>query len=626
MKTEITEKISVLMPTYNQGEFISRAITSLILQNHEEWELIIVNDGSTDDTDDIVKEYIETDVRIRYVKNKTNLGLGASLNIALDLSTSRYIAYLPSDDIFFRDHLSSLMSMIANTDEAVLVYSGVKFFHLDSALSSVYMQSSGQIDGYPLQLVQVLHKKLALKWVERSELVTDDLNIMYWSKIAELGSFCKTENVSCEWVDHPFQRHKIIDESHGGGIYRYRKMYEVKQPLRYKSSSGIYINEIEEYKQFHSTMEKVSQPSGLKILLVGELAYNPERIYAFEEAGCKLYGLWISAPNSYNTIGPLQFGNVEDISGENWIENIQAINPDIIYALLNFQAVNLAHTVLFSGLDIPFVWHFKEGPFYCRQQGRWKQLVELYVYSDGQIYTNEESKDWFQQFIDKSEQLAITLDGDLPKKDWFKGLVSSKISSTDGEIHTVIPGRPMGLTPKNIGELAKRKIHLHLYGDVQQALWTRWIEEALVQGEGFIHLHSHCAAKDWVTEFSKYDAGWLHCFKSENYGELMRASWLDLNYPARIPTLAAAGLPMIHLNNAGHIAASYTLIENKKMGISFSNFDELADKLYDKQLMKSISENVWNNRMDFTFDSHIDDLLSFFKKVILTKKQQSIQG
>jgi hypothetical protein len=93
----------------------------------------------------------------------------------------------------------------------------------------------------------------------------------------------------------------------------------------------------------------------LKILLVGELAYNPERVYAFEEAGHKLYGLWSKPEYCFCTVGPLPFGNVEDIPYENWQERVKEVAPDIIYAQLNTGSIELAHEVLKANTGIPFV-------------------------------------------------------------------------------------------------------------------------------------------------------------------------------------------------------------------------------------------------------------------------------
>lgn len=71
--------VSVIMPVYNQGAFVRRAIESLMAQTHERWELIIINDGCTDRTDDFLSSYL-SDSRVKYVKNEKNRGLGCALN------------------------------------------------------------------------------------------------------------------------------------------------------------------------------------------------------------------------------------------------------------------------------------------------------------------------------------------------------------------------------------------------------------------------------------------------------------------------------------------------------------------------------------------------------------------
>lgn len=75
------------------------------------------------------------------------------------------------------------------------------------------------------------------------------------------------------------------------------------------------------------------------------------------------------------------------------------IKPDIIYGLLNYMSVPLAHEVLMNTKEIPFVWHFKEGPYVCQYRNLWDKLMDLYTLSDGQIYINEECQSWFEQYI-----------------------------------------------------------------------------------------------------------------------------------------------------------------------------------------------------------------------------------
>ena len=107
--------------------------------------------------------------------------------------------------------------------------------------------------------------------------------------------------------------------------------------------------------------------------------------------------------------------------GDNWREAIKQVQPDVIYALLNWQAVPFAHEVLMATPGIPFVWHFKEGPFICLEKGTWPQLVDLHQYSDGQIFSSPEMRDWFDTVVPGLSLTKPThvLDGDLPKRDWF---------------------------------------------------------------------------------------------------------------------------------------------------------------------------------------------------------------
>lgn len=605
--------VSVIMPTYNQGEFISRSIESLIAQTFTDWELIIVLDGCTDYTLDVVSEYAK-DERIQWFANDVNEGLGYSLNRGLTISTGDYISYLPSDDIYYRDHLAFTLEMLVTSEEAILAYSGMTFNYNDSAQRHQAETTLGDSDNC-LQLVQVLHRRTDDQWVERCELVTDDLHSMFWAKLLCLGKAVPTNAVTCEWVSHPLQRHRLINEMLGGGIVIYKNYYKVKQPIRFCSLVGNRIDEINLYKQFRNKPEKSDK---LKILMVGELAYNPERICALEEYGHSLYGLWIPTPDFYNTIGPLPFGNVQDIHLHSWRSAVARIKPDVIYALLNYHSISLAHHVLLSNTGIPFVWHFKEGPFYARQNGLWKQLIELYANSDGQIFPNAETRDWFSQFI-SFETPTFILDGDLPKKEWFSSSRSELLSQTDGELHTVLPGRPFGLSVEDISSLKEQKIHLHLYGEFFHSMWKNWVADAKKAGGKFFHLHSFCNADAWVTELSKYDAGWLHAFQSSNHGELIRCTWNDLNYPARMNSFAAAGIPFIQMNNSNHIVATQSLSQKLDAGIFYDNINNIGNSLKDSGRMNTIQDNVWRHRMSFCFDMHVKAFTDYLCRVIERK-------
>ena len=92
-------KISVLMSVYNSEIYVDKSIESILNQTHSDFEFLIINDGSTDNTEEIIKNYANLDERIDYVTNKRNEGLTKSLNKLLDKSKNSIIARQDADDI-----------------------------------------------------------------------------------------------------------------------------------------------------------------------------------------------------------------------------------------------------------------------------------------------------------------------------------------------------------------------------------------------------------------------------------------------------------------------------------------------------------------------------------------------
>ena len=608
-------QVSVVMPTFEQCHFIRRALDSLMAQTLADWELIVVDDGSQDATASVLQPYL-ADPRVRCLRLLHNRGLGQALNEGLARAQAPLVAYLPSDDIYYRDHLQQLCDCLAANPQAVLAFSGARHHYSRT--------DGGQIPGHALQLVQCMHRRTELRWSTRDEVESDDLERLFWSRLRATGAFVGSGMASCEWVDHPFQRHKLMQEP-VGGINPFRRHYRVAQPLRFHTTVG---NAIDEVGQFRAQRERPASPTradGLKILLAGELAYNADRVLALEEQGHRLHGLWMERPYWYNTVGPLPFGHVQDLPQAHWREAVQQLQPDLIYALLNWQAVPFAHEVMQASAGIPFVWHFKEGPFICMEKGSWPQLVELFEQADGSIFSSPEMRDWFDTVIPglSLARPCHVLDGDLPKKDWFARPAGALLSSADGEIHTVVPGRPIGLHPHTVGALAEQGIHLHFYGDFTHGQWREWIDKSRALAPRHLHLHANVDQASWVDEFSRYDAGWLHAFESANRGEIRRANWDDLNYPARMATLAAAGLPMIQRRNDGAIVATQALTARLGTGLFYDSVEELGQLLRERERMQALRARVWSVREEFTFDHHVPALVGFFRTVIGSARSRS---
>ena len=110
----MNELVSIIMPSYNTGKFIQETINSVKNQTYNNWELIIVDDGSTDNTDEVVKAI--KDDRIKYIKNKVNKGAAISRNIALREAKGRWIAFLDSDDLWKEDKLEKQIKFMEDNN------------------------------------------------------------------------------------------------------------------------------------------------------------------------------------------------------------------------------------------------------------------------------------------------------------------------------------------------------------------------------------------------------------------------------------------------------------------------------------------------------------------------------
>lgn len=98
--------VSVIMPAYNAERFIEEAIRSVMAQTVTDWELLVLDDGSTDGTADIVCQIAAEDERIRYLPNEQNMGVARTRNRGFDLCNGKYVALLDSDDVWLPDKLA----------------------------------------------------------------------------------------------------------------------------------------------------------------------------------------------------------------------------------------------------------------------------------------------------------------------------------------------------------------------------------------------------------------------------------------------------------------------------------------------------------------------------------------
>ena len=165
-------KVSVIMPAYNSEVYIRESIDSVLAQSFREFELIVVDDGSTDTTAAIVESY--TDSRIRLIR-QANGGVSVARNTGLAAARGQFITFLDSDDLYYPDFLKTLYHLIqSNRTEMVFSdfsesYSAedmnktdthkARCFIKDKLLGTRVLTSDSQIDGLPVHINSVMISK-----------------------------------------------------------------------------------------------------------------------------------------------------------------------------------------------------------------------------------------------------------------------------------------------------------------------------------------------------------------------------------------------------------------------------------------------------------------------------------
>ena len=113
--------ISIIMPVYNSEKYVSEAIDSVCNQSYENWELLIVNDGSTDHSAEIINEYARKDSRIK-VFHRKNEGVSMARNFALSRICGDYVTFIDSDDIYYKDRLKRILQVFEQYADCDIVF------------------------------------------------------------------------------------------------------------------------------------------------------------------------------------------------------------------------------------------------------------------------------------------------------------------------------------------------------------------------------------------------------------------------------------------------------------------------------------------------------------------------
>jgi glycosyltransferase involved in cell wall biosynthesis len=121
----MNELVSIITPCYNSEKYIANTIESVIKQTYQNWEMIIIDDCSTDSTIKIIEEIVKTETRIKLLKLDTNSGAAKSRNAGINIAAGKYLTFLDADDVWFSTFIQNSIQTIKTTQIA-FVFSSYK--------------------------------------------------------------------------------------------------------------------------------------------------------------------------------------------------------------------------------------------------------------------------------------------------------------------------------------------------------------------------------------------------------------------------------------------------------------------------------------------------------------------
>ncbi len=238
--------VSVIIPTYNRAHLIGRAIQSVLNQTYQDFELIVVDDGSTDNTEEIVKDFQNKDERIKYIY-QNNQGASGARNTGIKNAKGKYIAFLDSDDEWLPEKLEKQIQLFKNSKKKNLGFVGCNVLVVDEQTNKRYEYKTPKYKNVFQRLLEnnfirssssVMVKKSVIDNVGLFDESLKNANDWeMWIRIAQKYDF--------DFVDEPLFKYYW----HGGNITRtagnlkkiqYREYILIKHKNLYKKHPKAY--------------------------------------------------------------------------------------------------------------------------------------------------------------------------------------------------------------------------------------------------------------------------------------------------------------------------------------------------------------------------------------------------
>ncbi len=276
--------ISIIIPVYNGEKYIADTIKTVIDQTYKNWELIIVDDGSTDNTAKVVEQF--SDYRISYIK-KNNTGVSDTRNVGASLAKGEILCFLDADDVWLPDNLEKKLSKLTNEQDSILVTSPMYLWdEKTDYYNCQIIENNFSLDEWDefrnLRTIHIVTSALMYKnyFFEAGMFDTNistsaDFDLVI--RLRELGKFTYLNEPLVLYRCHPFQMHNNIT------LYKHDMIYILK---KYKSNSNLFPTRHEWRKSYSLlnyfiAVEFIKQKNlhkGLMHLIIS-FFYNPSLFF-----------------------------------------------------------------------------------------------------------------------------------------------------------------------------------------------------------------------------------------------------------------------------------------------------------------------------------------------------------
>ncbi len=213
--------VSIVMPAYNCEKYVVEAINSILAQTYRNWELLVLDDGSKDNTLRIIEEFSQNDSRIKALPNGKNMGVSATRNRGIELASGEWIAFLDSDDMWEPEKLEKQFEIV-DKEAAEFLFTGSSYINEEGEPYKGIFEVPEKITYKKLRNQNVISCSSVLvkkKYFEHIKMEKDEMHEDYavWLRILKLG-------VTAYGVNEPLLIYRISRNSKSGNKIKTVKM------------------------------------------------------------------------------------------------------------------------------------------------------------------------------------------------------------------------------------------------------------------------------------------------------------------------------------------------------------------------------------------------------------------